>query len=105
MTILFRLLLFLQILLIPLPAQILNPELEPKQDRKMPDGRSQTMMILKKEAEKSAEDMAEVLELAKALQLEIEENKFHVVDLGSVRKAEQIIKLVKRVKSRLNRGN
>lgn len=69
----------------------------------MPDGRSRTLIILKSDAEKSTADMDKVIELARALQEEISENKFHTVDLGSVRKAEEIIKLVRRVKSRLSR--
>ena len=74
-----------------------------EQDQRMPDGRSRTLLILKNDAEKSSADMAKVVELATALQKEIEENKFHTVDLASVRKAEEIIGLVKRVKSRLSR--
>ena len=70
----------------------------------MPDGRSRTLIILKKDAEKSREDMAKVLELAAELRDEVEQNEFHTVDLGSVRKAEEIIRLVKRVKSRLSKA-
>ncbi len=69
----------------------------------MPDGRSRTLVILKSEAKKSQEDMAKVIELATQLQEEIEANEFHTVDVRSVRKAEEIIKLVRRVKSRLTR--
>ncbi len=61
-------------------------------------------MILKKDVERSTEDMAKVIELATELQGEIEKNEFHTVDLGSVRKAEEIIKLVRRVKSRMSRS-
>lgn len=73
-------------------------------DAKMPDGRSRTLLTLKSDAEKSSEDMAKVVELAKELQEEIETNQFHTVDLGSVRKAEEIIRLVRRVKGRLSRS-
>ncbi len=69
----------------------------------MPDGRSRTLVTLKNDADKSTEDMARVVELATELQQEIEQNEFHTVDLGSVRKAEEILKLVKRVKARLSR--
>ena len=69
----------------------------------MPDGRSRTLMILKSDAEKSSDDMERVVELATQLQEEIERNEFHTVDLGSIRKAEEIIKLVRRVKGRLSR--
>lgn len=69
----------------------------------LPDGRSRTLITLKNDAEKSREDMARVLELATDLQREIEKNEFHTVDLGSLRKAEEIMKLIKRVKARLSR--
>lgn len=69
----------------------------------MPDGRSRTLMILKSDAEKSSDDMERVVELATELQEEIERNEFHTVDLRSIRKAEEIIKLVRRVKGRLSR--
>ena len=69
----------------------------------MPDGRSRTLIILKSDAEKSSDDMERVVELATQLQEEIERNEFHTVDLRSIRKAEEIIKLVRRVKGRLSR--
>ncbi len=69
----------------------------------LPDGRSRTLITLKNDADKSREDMARVVDLATELQQEIEKNEFHTVDLGSVRKAEEILKLVKRVKARLSR--
>ena len=69
----------------------------------LPDGRSRTLITLKNDADKSSEDMARVVELATELQGEIEKTQFHTVDVGSVRKAEEILKLVKRVKARLSR--
>ena len=71
---------------------------------RMPDGRSRTLLILKNDVEKSSKEMARVVELATQLQQEIEENKFHTVDLGSVRKAEEIIRLVRKVKGRLSKS-
>lgn len=73
-------------------------------DPRMPDGRSRTLLILKKDVERSSKDMARVIELATELLDEIEKNEFHTVDLGSVRKAEEIIKLVRRVKGRLSKS-
>ena len=72
---------------------------------RMPDGSSRTLLILKNDVEKSSEDMARVVELATQLKADIEKNDFHIVDLGSVRKAEEIIKIVRRVKSRLSKSN
>ena len=72
---------------------------------RMPDGSSRTLLILKKDAEKSSEDMARVVDLATQLKADIEKNEFHIVDIGSVRKAEEIIRIVKRVKARLSKPN
>lgn len=69
----------------------------------MPDGRDRTLVILKQDAEKSTEDMERVIDLAKELLADVEKNKFHTVDVRSIRKADEIVKLVKRVKSRMVR--
>ncbi len=76
---------------------------EPEEAR-MPDGRSRTLLTLKSDVDKSSQDMAKVLELAKELHDEIERNGIHTVDLRSVQKADEIIRLVKRVKGRLSRS-
>ncbi len=96
---------------VPLSGQILGGRREPPAagsatDRTthLPDGRSRDLVMLKNDVEKSGADMAKVIELATELQQEIERNQFHTVDLRSVRKAEEIIKLVRRVKSRLSRA-
>lgn len=97
-------------LLTPMPAQIrdIGPSgrgIGEEGARRMPDGKDRTLMILKSDLEKSSEDMAKVIELAKALQGDIEKNRFHTVDLRSIRKAEEIIKIVRRVKSRMTRSH
>ncbi len=75
----------------------------PRIPETLPNGRSRALITLKNDADKSRTDMARVVELATELQREIEKNEFHTVDLGSVRKAEEILKLVRRVKARLSR--
>ena len=97
-------------LAVPLAGQGLGDPLSSgqfgsKASDRMPDGSSRTLLILKKDAEKSSEDMARVVQLATELKADIEKNEFHSVDLGSVRKAEEIIRIVRRVKSRLSRSN
>lgn len=101
-------LLMLLVLIAPLDGQPIRgvkgePEFGDEGKPRLPDGRSRMLTILKNDVEKSSEDIAKVLDLATELQEEIERNQFHTVDLGSVRKAEEIIKLVKRVKARLSR--
>ena len=46
---------------------------------------------------------AEILELAEALQRGLDDNQEYVLDLNSLRKAERIEKLAKRIKGRMKR--
>lgn len=86
------------LLLAPLLAQ--REEDEPR----MPDGRSRKLMILKSDVEKSKEDIAKLIALAEELQEDIDRNEYHTVDLGAVRKTQEIEKLVKRIRARMKRA-
>lgn len=86
------------LLLAPLLAQ--RKEDEPR----MPDGRSRKLMILKSDVEKSKEDIAKLIALAEELQEDIDRNEYHTVDLGAVRKTQEIEKLVKRIRARMKRA-
>lgn len=70
---------------------------------RLPDGRSQAEAILKADHEKSLNDAAELLKLAEKLKTELEKNDRHVLSVSSVRTAEKIEKLAKRIKNRLKR--
>lgn len=85
------------LLVMPLVAQ------KDEQDPKMPDGSSRTLMVLKSDAKKSTQDIEKVIALVTELQQEIERNEYHVVDLGSLRKTEEIERLVKRIRGRMKR--
>ena len=61
------------------------------------------MAILKADFERSKKDIAEILQLAKELQEEVEKNEEFVIDLRSVRKAERIERLSRNVKNRMKR--
>ena len=84
-------------LLTPLCAQ--QKEVEPR----MPAGRSRNLTILKSDARKSKEDIEKLLALAQALREDIERSEHHAVDLGAVRKTEEIEKLAKRIRGRMKR--
>ena len=85
------------LLLAPLFGQREEPE------PRMPDGSSRRLMILKSDAKKSKEDVAKLIRLARKLRDEIDRNEYHVVDLGSLRKTEEIEKLAKRIQGRMKR--
>lgn len=82
------------LLLTPLRAQ---------RDVRLPNAKSQSLAILKDDLKKSKEDIAEILTLAQDLEHEIDENQEFVIDVRSVRKAEKIEDLARRIKNRLRR--
>ncbi len=85
------------LLLTPLVAQQKEPE------PRMPDGSSRRLTILKSDAKRSKEDIEKLIALAHELREDIERNEYHVVDLGAIRKTEEIEKLVKRIRGRMKR--
>jgi hypothetical protein len=72
-------------------------------DIRLPNGKSQQEEILKIEHRKSLEDAAELIETAEELKVELERNDRHVLSVSSLKKAEQIEKLAKRIRERLRR--
>ena len=74
-----------------------------QEEVRLPSGKSQKEEILKAEHERSRKEAAEMVKLAEALKAELEKNDYRVVSLGSIKKAEEIERLAKRIKSRLRR--
>ena len=90
------------LLLLPgLEAAAQLPSQEP--DIKLPSGKSQKEAILKADHEKSLEDAAKLLQLSEEVQAELEKNDRHIVSLGTLKKLNEMEKLVKRIRSRLKR--
>ena len=76
---------------------------EPKFPDRLPDGRSRELAVLKEDHEKSLGDIAEIRTLAEELEAEIEAQTAHVTSLDSLRKAEKIEELAKRLQKRMKR--
>jgi len=72
-------------------------------ESRLPGGKSRNLEILKEDFKRSKKDIAEILQLAKELQEEIDKNEEFVVDLRSIRKAERIERLGRNVKNRMKR--
>ena len=70
---------------------------------RLPDGRSQNEEILKADHERNLKDAGELLKLAEELKIELEKNDRYVVSVGMLKKTEEIEKLSKRIRGRLNR--
>jgi len=64
---------------------------------------SQLEDLLKEEHRKSLEDAAKILELSEELKAELEKSDRHVLSVCALRKAEDIEKLAKRIRSRMRR--
>lgn len=74
---------------------------QPDTDIKLPDGRSQRDAILKAEHEQNIKDAAELVDMAQELERDIEKNGAFVFSLATVKKTDDIEKLVKKIRGRL----
>lgn len=72
-------------------------------DTKLPNGKSQLEEILKADHEKTLQDAAQLVKLAEELQDDLIKEDRHVLSLGSLKKADEIEKLVKRIRARLKK--
>jgi hypothetical protein len=66
-----------------------------------PNGKLQQDEILKADHQKDLKDVAQLIELAGQLKLELEKNDQHVLSISSLKKTEEIEKLAKHIHSRL----
>jgi len=70
-------------------------------DVQLPNGKSQRAEILKAEREQNIKDSAQIVDLAKDLQQELEKNESYVLSMSSLKKTDEIEKLAKRIRGRL----
>jgi len=70
-------------------------------DTKLPNGKSQKDEILRSEYEQNTKDAAQLTELAQQLQQDIEKNGYNVVSMSTLKKTDDIEKLVKKIRSRM----
>ena len=81
----------------------LLPAASAQRDTRLPNGKSRTMAIVKADVKRSKRDIAKVIKLAEELQEEFDAGNEFVVDVQSVRKAEKIERLGRKIKNRLIR--
>jgi len=67
----------------------------------LPNGKSQRDEILKAEYQQNLKDAADLIDLAQQLKLDLEKNDRFVVSMGTIKKTDDIEKLVKRIRGRL----
>jgi hypothetical protein len=84
------------------PAQGPAPSIpSQKEDVVLPSGKLQKDEILKAELEQNVKDAAKLTELAQQLQLDLEKNDRFVFSIATLKKTEDIEKLVKKIRSRM----
>jgi hypothetical protein len=71
---------------------------------RLPNGKLQSDEILKAEHRANLKDAAELSDLAEQLRIDLEKDDIHVLSMATIKKTDDIEKLVKRIRSRLRRN-
>jgi hypothetical protein len=74
---------------------------EDETDVRLPNGKVQSDEILKAEHEQNLKDAAQLADLAEQLKQELEKNDRYVLSISTLKKTDEIEKLVKKIRSRL----
>jgi hypothetical protein len=98
-----RLIVLLLLLAGSVASQLPRETDRPETPARMPNGKLQSEEILKEEHERSLEDIAKLIKIAEELEDELIKNDRHVLSISSLKKAEEIEKLAKRLKGRIRK--
>jgi hypothetical protein len=79
------------------------PRRQEPPDPRLPNGTSQKEAILKADHEKSLEDADELMKLSEELKIDLEKNDRHVLSVSTLKKLDEMEKLVKRIRGRMKR--
>jgi len=74
------------------------------EDVRLPNGKSQREELLKAEHEQNLKDATQLIDLAEQLKQDLEKNDRFVLSLATLKKTDDIEKLVKKIRSRLRRS-
>lgn len=74
-----------------------------EEDVKLPNGKMQKEEILKADHKKNLEDAAELVKLSEELRTDLEKNDRYIVSIKTLKKTEEIEKLIKNIRGRLKR--
>jgi hypothetical protein len=94
---------FLLYLAVVSPAALQQdpPSGHPETDPKLPNGKSQFDEILKAERDANIRDAAKLVEMAGSLKSDLEKTDRFVLSLDTLKKTDDIEKLVKKIRDRL----
>src|SRR5690349_11034885 len=70
-----------------------------QEDTRLPNGKLQRDEIVKAEHEQNLKDAAQLVELSEQLKEELEKNDRYVVSMATVKKTDDIEKLVRKIRS------
>jgi hypothetical protein len=73
----------------------------PQEDVKLPNGKSQRDEILKAEHEENIRDAARLVDMAEELKADLEKGDRFVLSMATLKKTDEIEKLVKKIRTRL----
>ena len=87
-------------------AQVRSPERSQEQDEtnRIPTLKQQQEGILKAEHEKSLKDASDLMRLSEELKIDLEKNDRYIISMTTLKKLDEMEKLVKRIRSRMKRG-
>jgi hypothetical protein len=77
------------------------PPVRPDEGVRLPNGKLQRDEILKAEHEQNLKDAAQLVELSQQLQEDLEKNDRYVLSMSTLKKTDDIEKLVKKIRSRI----
>jgi hypothetical protein len=77
---------------------------EDETDVLLPNGKVQRDEILKADHEQNLKDAAQLADLAEQLKQELEKNDRYILSISTLKKTDEIEKLVKKIRSRLRRN-
>ena len=83
------------------PDSRIPPAPNPDEELHLPNGKSQRNAIAKAQHEQAVKDAKHLIEVAEQLRDELEKAGEYVVPMTSLKKTEEIEKLAKRIRSRL----
>jgi len=94
--------LLLLVAIAPVASQDHLPRLgQEEEDVKLPNGKSQRDEILKAERDANIKDAARLVELAEALKSDLQKTDRFVLSMDTLKKTDDIDKLVKKIRNRL----
>lgn len=83
------------------PQRLATTPADSQDDVKLPDGTSQRDKILEAERDRNLKDASDLVDLAQQLQQDIEKNGAFVFSLTTMKKMDDIEKLVKKIRGRM----